>query len=102
MGPDVSGLDAGSSSSEDDDSGFANIPGSDDEGKKGAAKGGRGEGREGREAQGQGHQEGEEARRQASPELCRGAPTHRGESAWELASRGAFRPPVAALARTRA
>ena len=41
MGPDASGLDTGSSSSEDDDSGFANIPGSDDEDKKGAAKGGK-------------------------------------------------------------
>ena len=40
MGPDASGLESGSSSSEDDDSGFVNIPGSDDEDKKGAAKGG--------------------------------------------------------------
>ena len=37
----MSGLDAGSSSSEDDDSGFVNIPGSDEEGKKGAANGGK-------------------------------------------------------------
>ena len=102
MGPDVSGLDAGSSSSEDADSGFVNIPGSDDEDKKGAANGGRGEGRAGREAQGQGRQEGEEVRRQASPELRRGAPTHRGESTRKLAGRGALRRPMAALARTRA
>ena len=101
MGPDASGLDAGRSSSEDDGSCFVSISGSDDEGKKGAA-GGCGEGREGREAQGQGHQEGEEARRQASPELRRGAPKHRGESARKLAGRGPFRPPVAALARTHA
>ena len=40
MGPDVSGLGAGSSSSEDDGSSFVNIPGSDGEDKKGAAKGG--------------------------------------------------------------
>ena len=41
VGPDVSGLDADRSSSEDDDSGFVNIPGFDDEDKKGAAKGGK-------------------------------------------------------------
>ena len=40
VGPDVRDLDTGSNSSEDDDSCFANIPGSDDEDKKGAAKGG--------------------------------------------------------------
>ena len=102
MGPDVSGLDAGSSSSEDDDSGFANIPGSDDGGKKGAAKGGAEKGVKGARSKARATKRAK--KRGGKPRRnCAAERHHTGARApRKLAGRGAFRPPVAALALTHA